>query len=78
MVSEMDVLSARTVGNGHKKMRLRPATNVQTQPLDAILFNNGADERPLERFRHIVCHVRWNRWRDSKKIQLVIKDFLEA
>jgi single-stranded-DNA-specific exonuclease len=76
MLSDMDVLSARVVGTHHLQMRLRPSTNVQTRPFNSILFNSGADKPPPERFQSVVCHIRWNRWRDRKSIQLVVKDFL--
>jgi len=76
MLSDVDVLSARVVGTHHLQMRLRPSTNVQTRPFDSILFNSGADKPPPERFQRIACHIRWNRWRDRKSIQLVVKDFL--
>ena len=76
MLSDMDVVSARVVGTHHLQMRLRPSKNVQTRPFDSILFNSGADKPPPERCRRIACHIRWNRWRDRKSIQLVVKDFL--
>ena len=76
MLSDMDVLSARVVGTHHLQMRLRSSTNVQTKPFNSILFNSGADKPPPEKFQSVVCHIRWNRWRDRKSIQLVVKDFL--
>jgi single-stranded-DNA-specific exonuclease len=78
ILSDMDVVSARTVGAGHMQMRLRPATHLQTIPLDAILFNAPSDEPSPKRFDRIACYVRWNRWRDRKRIQLVIEDFVAA
>jgi single-stranded-DNA-specific exonuclease len=78
MLSDMDVVSARTVGAGHMQMRLRPATHLQTIPLDAILFNAPSDEPSPKRFDRIACYVRWNRWRNRKRIQLVIEDFVAA
>ena len=86
LLSDMDVLSARVVGANHFQMRLRPSNSPkadQTRPLDAILFNPPAVRpqrinAPPKRFQRIACHVRWNRWRDRKSIQLVIKDFLAA
>lgn len=82
VLSEMDVLSARVVGGRHLQMRLRslhPSKAGQTRPFDAILFNTAADcNPPPEQFHRIACHVRWNRWRDRKKIQLVIRDFVAA
>ena len=75
VLSEMDVVSARTVGACHRQMRLRSATDSKAFPIDAILFNAPADEQPQRRFHRIACHVRWNRWRGRKRIQLVVKDF---
>lgn len=76
MLSDMDVISARVVGSHHLQMRLRPSKNVQTRQFDSILFNSAADKPPPERYRRIIFHIRWNRWRDRKSIQLVVKDFL--
>ncbi len=76
MLSDMDVLSARVVGTHHLQMRLRPSKNIETRPFDSILFNSGNDKPAPARFQRIACHIRWNRWRDRKSIQLVIKDFL--
>jgi single-stranded-DNA-specific exonuclease len=86
LLSDMDVLSTRIVGAHHLQMRLRPSNSPksdQTRPFDAILFNPPAVRpqrinAPPKRFQRIACHVRWNRWRDRKSIQLVIKDFLAA
>jgi len=83
MLSDMDVLSARVVGAHHLQMRLRPSNPPkadQTRPFDAILFNLPAADckAPPKRFHRIACHVRWNRWRDRKNIQLVIRDFVAA
>ena len=80
MLSDMDVLSARVVGAHHLQMRLRPSNPPkadQTKPFDAILFNPPTADckAPPKRFHRIACHVRWNRWRDRKNIQLVIRDF---
>ena len=78
MLTDMDVLSARVVGTHHLQMRLRPSKDTQARPLDSILFNSGTDSPPPKRFKRIACHIRWNRWRGRKNIQLVVKDFLAA
>jgi single-stranded-DNA-specific exonuclease len=83
VLSEVDVVSARVVGGRHLQMRLRPLNPSkagQTRLSDAILFNPPATDckPPPKRFQRIACHVRWNRWRDKKNIQLVIKDFVAA
>jgi single-stranded-DNA-specific exonuclease len=78
MLSNLDVLSARIVGGSHMQMRLRPSGNADFSPLQAIYFNMSDDKAPPEALHRIACHIRWNRWRHHKTIQLVIKDFVAA
>ena len=88
ILSNMEVLSARVVGADHLQMRLRPSNPhkaKRTEPLEAIFFNTrssmpgsatnvDAEKPPFSHLDRIACHVRWNRWNDQKKIQLVIRD----
>jgi len=76
LLSDLDVLFSRKVGNSHTQMRLRPSGKVQAAPLDAILFNSYVNAMQANRFDRIACHVRWNRWKNRKKIQLVVRDFV--
>lgn len=78
MLSNLDVVSARMVGGSHMQMRLRPSGNADLAPLQAIYFNMSAEEPPPEAFHRVACHIRWNRWRHQKTIQLVIRDFVAA
>jgi single-stranded-DNA-specific exonuclease len=81
MISDMDLLSARKVGTQHLHMKLRPGNppeGIQNGPLDAILFKLGrVVPQPGDPYR-FACHVRWNRWKDKKRIQLVIRDLQEV
>ncbi len=77
VLSDMDVLSSRVVGARHLQMRLRPSNPPkagQARPLDAIFFNTGAACPHPRHLDRIACHVHWNRWRNRKTIQLVIRD----
>jgi single-stranded-DNA-specific exonuclease len=76
MLSNIDVLSARLVGGSHMQMRLRPSGNIDFAPLQAIYFNMGPDKPLPQRLDRVACHIRWNRWKDHKTIQLVIRDFV--
>ncbi len=77
MMSNLNVLSTRPVGQGHLKMRLSSVDQPTTPPLDAILFNAPIGEPwPTKHLRHIAFNLRWNRWQDTKNLQLVIKDFV--
>ena len=78
VLSGVDVLTTQLVGNQHLKMRLRPSNSPRSdnaKPLDAILFNGGAAAPQRGHLCCIACHVRWNRWQDQEKIQLVIRDW---
>lgn len=76
-ISDLDVVGAHSVGDSHLKMRLVPAGARKLGPLEAIIFN--ADHRcNTKRFRSIACNLRWNTWRDTKRMQLVIKDFVPS
>jgi single-stranded-DNA-specific exonuclease len=78
MLSDIDVLSTRMVGAQHLQMRLRPSNSSkldQEKPLDAILFNQGAATHQPGNLYRMACHVRWNRWQNKKRIQLVIRDW---
>jgi hypothetical protein len=76
MLSDMDLLSARTLGGVHTQMQLRSSGNTQSRPLEAIFFNMGTDKPPPNRFHRMACHIRWNRWRDRKNLQLIIRGFM--
>jgi len=78
MLSNLDVLSAHVVGGSHMKMRLRPSGNADVTPLQAIYFNMNAHKPFPDRLHRVACHIRWNRWRHQKTIQLVIRDFVPA
>jgi single-stranded-DNA-specific exonuclease len=74
LLSDLRVIAASVVGSKHLKMRLRPPKANHGTSIDAIYFNGAADKEHFEQVVQIACHVRWNRWRDSKKLQLVVRD----
>ncbi|MGD9022683.1 MAG: DHHA1 domain-containing protein, partial [Deltaproteobacteria bacterium] len=77
VLSGMDILSTRKVGTRHLKMRLQwanPPNPRQVRPLDAIFFNPGDGVPQAGNTCRVACHVRWNQWRDQKRIQLIIRD----
>jgi single-stranded-DNA-specific exonuclease len=76
MISDLDVISAEPVGENHMKMRLAPADNRKSKPLDAIFFNADFGLDVPKAVRQLACHLRWNRWQNTKRFQLVIKDLV--
>jgi len=76
MISDLNVLSARTVGSGHTKMQLAQNRETGGRPMDAILFNNDIVKSSPRHFDRIACKLNWNNWMNKKRIQLVVKDFV--
>lgn len=70
-ISDLEVLSARMVGANHLQMRLQTAC---APPVDAIFFDAPNNRECPTRISRLACHVRWNRWRERKKVQLIVKD----
>jgi single-stranded-DNA-specific exonuclease len=76
MISDMDLLTARRVGANHLQMKFRPKDQSKVnkdKPIDAIIFNQTHEVPESGNSCRLACHVRWNRWRDRKRIQLVVK-----
>ena len=76
VLSDMEVRSARVVGNCHTQMQLVPAGNSASRSFQAIAFNTAAEKPIPDQFHHIACHIRWNRWKHRKSLQLIIRDFV--
>lgn len=76
MISDIDLLTARRVGAHHLQIKFRPSDSSKVnkdKPLDAIIFNQTCEVPQSGNRCRMACHVRWNRWRDQKRIQLVVK-----
>ncbi|MGJ8668818.1 MAG: single-stranded-DNA-specific exonuclease RecJ [Oceanococcus sp.] len=65
---EFEVLSQRIVGQGHLKLRLRPAG--QSQSIDAIAF--GVDEELIGP-QHLVYQLQLNDYYNPAQLQLLIR-----
>ena len=76
VLSDMEVRSARVVGNCHTQMQLVPAGDSASTPFQAIAFNTATEKSLPDQLHHIACHIRWNRWKDRKTLQLIIRDFV--
>ena len=76
MISDMELLTTRRIGSHHLQMKFLPSDRSKTnndEPLDAIIFNHSCKVPQSGNRCWIACHVRWNRWRNQKKIQLVVR-----
>ena len=74
LLSDVEILNSRVVGRNHLQMRLASRRDKGSELLEAIYFNGSEEARRLNLVGRLLCHVRWNRWRDSERIQLVVRD----
>ena len=69
MLRDIGVDTHRLVGGHHRRLTLSAPRAGRVQ---AIHFNVDPAQSPPERFDRMACHVRWNRWKESRRPQLVI------
>ncbi len=69
------VVSSKIVGQHHRRMMLRQSWAPDAPVLPAIHFN--ADDRAVRKneFAAILFRLRWNRFNDQKKAQLMVEDW---
>jgi single-stranded-DNA-specific exonuclease len=72
LARDIKVSSHRIVGGHHRQMVLRAHTMGDGKAYQAIQFNIPPQETPAPRFRLLAFHLRWNRWKGSKRPQLVV------
>jgi single-stranded-DNA-specific exonuclease len=76
MISDVELLTTRRIGSHHLQIKLLPSdrSGMNTdKPLDAIMFNQSCEIPRTGNRCWCACHVRWNRWRNQKKMQLVVR-----
>jgi single-stranded-DNA-specific exonuclease len=72
MAQDIEVISAQTIGQRHRRLKLRQGGN-RRQKFNAIWFNVDP-EQPFHRtYRQIAFRLQWNRWNGSKTIQLLME-----
>ena len=74
MARNIKVVSSKIVGKYHRKMMLVNEDRSSTKPVNAICFNAGGNLLKETAFARMAFRLRWNRWNDSKTVQLVIED----
>jgi len=72
--SGIRVVSSRILGKRHRRMVLRQASRSATPTIQAIHFNVDEQSAREKNFAEIAFKLRWNRWNDQKKAQLVVED----
>jgi single-stranded-DNA-specific exonuclease len=74
MAENIKVVSSKIVGKNHRKMMLVQNGQSSSKPVPAIRFNAEDNLLKETTFTRIAFRLRWNRWKDSKTIQLLIED----
>lgn len=74
MVQNIKVVSSKIVGENHRRMMLVQEGRPSGKPLSAIRFNAEDNLLNATTFTRIAFRLRWNRWNNTKSIQLIIED----
>ncbi|MDJ0780652.1 MAG: single-stranded-DNA-specific exonuclease RecJ [Desulfosarcinaceae bacterium] len=72
MAQDIVVLSAQTIGQRHRRLKLRQRGN-RRERFNAIWFNVEADQPFHKRYTQIAFRLQWNRWNGAKTIQLQLE-----
>jgi len=65
------VLEKRVVGGAHLKMKVRPRGG--RQAVEAIAFNQTAEDLPDDGNAHLLYRLDINRWRGNESCQLMVE-----
>ncbi len=74
MATNIKILSLSTMGRHHCRLRLMQTTDKQSRALSAIIFNMTAQEVKASACTEIMFRLRWNRWQNTRSLQLVIEE----
>ena len=74
MARNINVMSSKIVGQNHRKMALAQGDRRSAKAINAICFNAAGNLLSASSFARLAFRMRWNRWNDSKSIQLIIED----
>jgi single-stranded-DNA-specific exonuclease len=74
MAKNVAVSSSRIVGGNHRRMNISQRQSSIAKVFNAIHFRVDTEKALLDRFEKIAFKIRWNRWRGTKAVQLVIQE----
>jgi single-stranded-DNA-specific exonuclease len=74
MAQNIKVVTSKIVGKNHRRMMLVQDGQSPGKPVPAIRFKAENSLLRATTFTRIAFRLRWNRWNDSKTIQLIIED----
>jgi len=74
MTTNVSVVSSKIVAKKHRRMTLRQSLTPNKPTFQAIQFNTDSQVSNKRNFSRIVFKLRWNRWKDTKTVQLMVED----
>jgi single-stranded-DNA-specific exonuclease len=74
MARNVKVVSSKMVGKNHRKMLLVQDAGREQKTVHAIRFNAEGRMQTETTFSQIAFRLRWNRWNNTKSIQLIVED----
>jgi single-stranded-DNA-specific exonuclease len=78
VVQNIRITSQRIVGNAHRQLLLEQQGDPTRNRFPAVQFNigpiHGRDSHSDNLIDRLVFRLRWNRWNNDKKIQLLVED----
>ncbi|MFH2218102.1 MAG: single-stranded-DNA-specific exonuclease RecJ [Pseudomonadota bacterium] len=73
MTENVSAVSSKIVGEHHRQMVLKQDSGKTGATFNAIHFNIDSRKPFDENLDKIIFRVRWNRWNDKKRLQMVIE-----
>ena len=70
----VDVVYARPVGQGHKRLVLRQQDSKTRKTIDGIWFNVPDEHKDAKRLDQMVFRLRWNYWNGDRRLQIIIEE----
>ena len=72
---EITIVSSTIVGQNHRRLVLKSASGNNDSHIMAMHFNTEEIETYPNHFKHLIFKLQWNRWNNSKSIQMIIEDY---
>ena len=71
--TDITVVNARPVGQGHQRLVLKQPAAKPHKPIDGIWFNIPAEYQDVRRFSQLIFKLKWNYWNGDRRIQMIIE-----
>lgn len=74
MAAGIRAFSSKIVGEKHRKMLLKQFGSNKDRLYNAINFNIDVEKPCAEQFDQIAYKLQWNRWNNTKTVQLIVEE----